>query len=84
MIKREKLRKRFLSFPSDFTWEELVILLAGLGFEEIATGKTSGSRIKFYKEGYPLIMLHKPHPSNILKSYQIREINDYLETEDLL
>lgn len=84
MSKRDKLRKRFLSLPQDFTWDELTTLLAGLGFEEIAAGKTSGSRAKFYREDYKLIMLHKPHPGNILKLYQLKEIKTYLQNENLL
>ena len=44
MTRIEKLIKRFLSKPRDFTWSELKRLLAGLDFEEVKTGKTGGSR----------------------------------------
>jgi len=40
MSRIEKLLKRFLSAPKDFTWEELVKILASFGYEEIIAGKT--------------------------------------------
>lgn len=65
--------------PSDFHFDEMVTLLGYFGFENVKKGKTSGSRVKFEnKEGIP-IMLHKPHPSGILKKYQMRQIKELLE-----
>jgi predicted RNA binding protein YcfA (HicA-like mRNA interferase family) len=79
MSKKEKLINRFLSMPSDFHYNEVVKLLGYYGFEEVRKGKTSGSRVKFEnKEGIP-IMLHKPHPSGILKKYQMHQIKEILE-----
>jgi len=57
--RKEKLIKRFLSCPKDFTWEELVSLLMGLGFQEANTGKTGGSRRRFINETQVVITLHK-------------------------
>jgi hypothetical protein len=48
MGKHEKLLKRFLSKPADFTFDELRRLLSYLGYDEAKTGKTSGSRAAFY------------------------------------
>lgn len=74
MSKKEKLIDRFLSMPSDFHYDEMVKLLGYFGFGEVKKGKTSGSRVKFEnKEGVP-IMLHKPHPSGIMKKYQMRQV----------
>lgn len=85
MTRREKLIKRFLSIPKDFTWEELVTLLSGFGFEEVSTtGKTGGSRRRFLNDGGVIITLHKPHPQNILKRYQIEQIIKILQGEELL
>lgn len=84
MSKKEKLVARFQSLPRDFTWTELKTLLSYFGFEEISTGKTSGSRVRFYQENFPPIMLHKPHPEKILKLYQINAIKNYLENEGFL
>ena len=48
MNKKEKLIKRFRTLPRDFTFEEVVSLFQGYGFELANKGATSGSRIKFY------------------------------------
>jgi hypothetical protein len=78
MSKKEKLIARFLSMPSDFHYYEMVKLLGYYGFQEIKKGKTSGSRVKFMNdEGVPL-MMHKPHPTGILKHYQLKQIKEVL------
>ena len=78
MSKKEKLIGRFLNKPSDFHYDEIVKLLGYFGFTEIKTGKTSGSRVKFEnKEGIP-IMLHKPHPTGIMKKYQMKQVKEIL------
>ena len=71
MAQIEKLIVRFLSRPTDFTWEELVKILSHFGYRELKKGKTGGSRRKFADETKHFINLHKPHPGNILKRYQI-------------
>lgn len=78
MSKKEKLISRFLSMPSDFHYDEMVKLLGYFGFKEVRKGKTSGSRVKFEnEEGIP-VMLHKPHPSGIMKKYQMRQVKEIL------
>ncbi|MBA2656038.1 MAG: type II toxin-antitoxin system HicA family toxin [Tatlockia sp.] len=84
MTKIDKLRKRFLSKPKDFTWDELKNLLTSLGFEEYNSGKTSGSRIRLVHTNYSDIILHKPHPNPELKSYQVKLIIIQLKKEGLL
>jgi len=37
-------------------------------------GKTSGSRVEFISEDGIPINLHKPHPGNELKEYQVKGI----------
>ncbi|MFN3996693.1 type II toxin-antitoxin system HicA family toxin [Algoriphagus sp.] len=57
----------------------MVKLLSQFGFYEVKKGKTSGSRVRFENtEGIP-IMLHKPHPSGILKKYQMKQIKELLK-----
>jgi hypothetical protein len=51
MSKNEKLVQRLLSLPKDFTWKELVKLLALFGYAELKKGKTGGSRRKFKGKG---------------------------------
>lgn len=84
MSRREKLIQRFLSCPKDFTWEELITLLVGLGFEPVSTRKTGGSRRRFVNDSGVIISLYKPHPQNILKRYQLEQIRDLLHLEGLL
>ncbi|MDC9727634.1 MAG: type II toxin-antitoxin system HicA family toxin [Candidatus Thioglobus sp.] len=74
MSKKEKLLKKFLEKPirKDLTFDELSSLLIGFGYDKIE-GK--GSAVKFYnKKEDNLINLHKPHPSNLLKMYLVKQI----------
>ncbi|MCL2792884.1 MAG: type II toxin-antitoxin system HicA family toxin [Spirochaetaceae bacterium] len=60
-------------------------MLNNLGYIEDNKGKTSGSRVCFYnKESGHLIRLHKPHPANILKQYQIDLIFEELEGRKII
>ncbi len=79
MSKKEKLVARFLSMPSDFHYDEMVKLLGYYGFDEVKKGKTSGSRVKFRNNEGVILMMHKPHPTGILKHYQLKQIKDALE-----
>ena len=84
MSSKEKLIARFLLLPSDFTFDELERLLKALGYTKSNKGKTSGSRVIFKdKEGHP-IMLHKPHPGNIVKQYALRQVLEELENKGYL
>jgi len=78
MSTKDKLIARFKSLPSDFSFDELDRLLTHIGYERSNKGKTSGSRI-IYKdsEGHP-IMIHRPHPGNIIKGYAMRQILEEL------
>ncbi|MGN1245894.1 MAG: type II toxin-antitoxin system HicA family toxin [Muribaculaceae bacterium] len=84
MGSKEKLIERFKSLPKDFTWEELYRLLTILGYTPCNKGKTSGSRVIFKSTGKKPIMLHKPHPGNIIKEYALRQVYDYLKIDGLL
>lgn len=83
MSKKEKLIARLLSRPKDFHYDEAKALLLQLGFEEKNKGKTSGSRVEFIK-GADTILLHKPHPSGELKSYQVKQLVDTLNELKLI
>jgi predicted RNA binding protein YcfA (HicA-like mRNA interferase family) len=78
MSKKEKLVERIKRLPSDFTWQELITLLSHFGFEEVRKGKTSGSRRAFVNAEKKIIRLHEPHPGNILKPYQLKEVIEFL------
>lgn len=83
MGKKEKLIAKLKSNPKDFTFDEMKTLLEALGFVMSNKGKTSGSRVKFMKGDIPVI-LHKPHPRKKLLEYQIKQITEVLEREDLI
>jgi hypothetical protein len=74
MSTKAKALHRLLSVPKDFTWEELTKLLGLFGFIELKKGKTGGSRRKYADENKNVIILHKPHPGNIVKEYAIKQI----------
>lgn len=78
MTKKEKLIQRFVSMPSDFHYDEMVRLLGYYGFTEVKTGKTSGSRVRFMNSEGVLLMMHKPHPTGILKYYQLKQVKEML------
>ena len=84
MTRKEKLIQRLKSKPKDFTWNETTSLLTGLGFSEVKKGKTGGSRRRFIDSNNVVITLHKPHPGNILKRYQIEQIIETLSGCDLI
>lgn len=84
MGKKDKLIKRLKSKPKDFTFEEAETMLNYLEYERYDKGKTSGSRVIFKSNEHPSIMLHKPHPNNELKLYQIKQLIETLEQEGLL
>ena len=75
----EKAKQRILSKPNDYTYSEARVLLRHLGFEEFNKGKTSGSRVKFYrKEDGAILMLHKPHPGDITKPGALKALLNFL------
>ncbi len=84
MSKKDKLLEKLESKPKDFTYDELKTLLNYLGFYENDKGKTSGSRVEFKDIMNRKIRLHKPHPGNILKLYQIKKILDKLKEMEVI
>lgn len=83
MSKKEKLVARLLSCPKDFNYSEAKTLLQFFGFVEGNKGRTSGSRVEFVNGNYT-ILLHKPHPSGDLKSYQVKQLINELKTLKLI
>ncbi len=81
MAKSEKLRKRLYEIPKDFTYTEAATLLKQLGFSPSNKGKTSGSRVKFFRESdHRVILLHKPHPGDVLPAAFVRQLADFVKT----
>ena len=84
MGKKEKLIQRLKSRPKDFRFDEAEILLGYLSYSCSNKGKTSGSRVMFTSERHAAILLHKPHPGNELKGYQVSQLLDILGQENLI
>lgn len=80
MSTKEKLEERLNRKPKDFTWEELVSVFRSRGFT-IKSG--SGSRYKFIHEKFKiLIILHKPHPENVVNQATIKDATNALKELD--
>lgn len=84
MSKQEKLLQRFAAKPKDFSWFELKKLLAGFDYELCVGSKTGGSRVRFVHSERPPIIMHRPHPTLLLKHYQIEQILEFLRKEGLI
>ena len=85
MTNKEKLKRRILQLPKDFTFEELETILFQLGFERDNKGKTSGSRVRFYnREKHLQYLAHKPHPKSVIKEKALKDIVDFLKENKLI
>lgn len=81
MSKHEKLlaKLKVKPTPSDIKWTALKSLLENLGYEQLPTGKTGGSRRKFFHKGKDaLISLHCPHPSPDVDKGCIDDVVEHL------
>ena len=79
MSKLDKAKARILSKPKDYTYTEAIYLLGKLGFEEFNKGKTSGSRVRYYrKSDKKIILLHKPHPGDEMDAGAIKDLVKFL------
>lgn len=82
MSKQKKLFNRLLERPKDFTYDNLKTLLFGYGYKEV---QGNGSRVKFINaETKSIISLHKPHPIEILKQYQIADVIEELKRQGII
>jgi hypothetical protein len=81
MSSKEKLEKRFLSLPRDFTFDELVRLFAQYGYELSRKGRSSGSRVAFVR-GNEVFTMHRPHPENIVKRGTLQNVKEYLKQKN--
>jgi hypothetical protein len=81
MGRSDKLLVRIKRKPKDFTYDELRRLLKSLDCEEDLGGRTSGSRTAFIHQPTKAILrLHRPHPGNELKAYQIDSVLSFLKS----
>lgn len=85
MNKEDKLLKRFNELPKDFSFGEMEMLFKQFGFHLEHKGSTSGSRVIFVNEsdGNRYIM-HKPHPTNIIKGYVMKQVMIFLKVNNYI
>lgn len=75
MSRKDKLLERFQSLPVDFTWEEMMVLLKHLGYR---AEQGDGSRVRMIDAQDNKILLHRPHPGNIIKNYVMKKVQNTL------
>ena len=81
MSQFEKAKERLIACPKDYTYDEASALLKKLGFVEINKGKTSGSRVRFFRlSDKRVIDLHKPHPNPQMDVAAVKEVKSFLES----
>jgi len=75
-----KMKNRLKSLPKDYSYKECKTLLEKLGFVESTKGKTSGSRIKFFRQSDSSgLFLHKPHGNNPLNPLFVKDLLELLK-----
>lgn len=84
MGKKEKLVKKLYQSPKSFTFDDAASLLSCCSYRLSNKGRTSGSRVVFVSPGREQVLLHKPHPQKELKGYQVKQLIQILEQEDLI
>jgi hypothetical protein len=62
----------------------IIRIVTTLGYALTDSGKTGGSRVVFSNGDGDYIRLHKPHPRNTLKPYQVNDIISLLTEMGLL
>lgn len=76
----EKAIERIKKIPNDYTYREAKQLLEQLGFKEYTKGKTSGLRVRFFRESdRRIINIHKPHPREIMNIGAVKDIVNLLK-----
>ncbi|MDW7672885.1 MAG: hypothetical protein SCM88_14465, partial [Bacillota bacterium] len=72
MSKKDKLLEKLCSnpMPTDFTYLELTKLMGSLVYHEVNKGRDHQTKA--------VLQLHKPHPGNELKQYQVKEVVRFL------
>ena len=79
MSRLDKAKERLRTIPKDYTYSEARTLLLQLGFTESMKGKTSGSRVKFYREADgETLLIHRPHPTDTMKYKSVYGLAKYL------
>ena len=77
MSQAAKAIARLQTKPTDFTWNEFVAVMEQFGYK---LNNGNGSRRSFiHPETKLVLFMHEPHPSKVLKAYQVREALGFLK-----
>jgi len=69
--------------PADIKWTEVVVLMAGYGYELL--NGTRGSRRKFFhRETKHVISCHEPHPGPHVAKWNIEQIVESLTEQGII
>ena len=75
MSSLEKAKQELLKCSKNYTYDDAKALLRKLGSEEKSKGKTSGSRVMFYRESdQRIILIHKPHSENTMDTGSVKDL----------
>ena len=78
MNRIDKLKAKINDPTKDFKFDEAKILMNHFNFKLPNKGRSSGSRVQFQRGD-----VHKPHPRNTLKAYQIRDLKEGLKKAEI-
>lgn len=82
-----RLEREILDFKEcrgPYAWRDFARLLGKLGYEELKTGKTGGSRRKYYNATTRhLIMLDEPHDGEMGRG-MVKRLQDELEEKGVI
>ena len=79
MSKLQEAVARLVTKPADCNGDELLSLMIALGYELRTAG---GSSRKFFDSATNAsFFMHEPHPSKVLKAYQVRGVVRFLRKE---
>ena len=81
MASIEKLIERLRALPKDLSFHEAARILKSLEYNEVKTGKTAGSRVRFEKKNGKKYTMHKPHPTSIVRSPDVKRLAALVEEE---
>lgn len=82
MSKQDKLLDKLRQCGNTFDWQDLVTILAKLGYEK---QEMAGSRVRFFNSvNDHIIRLHKPHPENYIKGGALKSVKEQLKARRFL
>jgi hypothetical protein len=83
-MSQSQLKAAFKSCSGPFPWRKFVQLLSALGYEELRTGKTGGSRRKYFnQDSKHMIFLDEPHDGE-MKPGMVHRLRKELEEKGVI